>query len=145
MDAWLYNGKDADDVFGILGIRAEGSRSMNSRKLVVLDEYINLFNARYPSAATDSFIVLRDGFGGEADFTRVLSMAKLRPESERMIANTSKYQGELFSKWMVEDMLEPKGVLSTVLEGGSYGTARSEDKLVVNHYNVFYKRRTREQ
>ncbi|KAG6614482.1 putative secreted RxLR effector protein [Phytophthora cinnamomi] len=136
---WLNNRKSGDDVFELLKIGGMGIKSMDSRALVTLDEYLEQFKVRFPRAAKDSFTVLRDGFG-EAAFAGILADAKLYPVSRTMLENASKYQEKLFTDWSKREHPQPLQILSNLFGVDRFADANPEVKLVINNYNAFYKR-----
>ncbi|ETO71654.1 hypothetical protein F444_12034 [Phytophthora nicotianae P1976] len=114
MNGWLDSQKSFDYVMGKLKIADDWNLTMSSRSLDALDEYIKLFNVRYPLAKTDITTELANCFGGEAKFARLVAIALQVPQSRRVYVKAEKFQNALFKQWKDRN-LDPMGVLVQVV------------------------------
>ncbi|KUF78837.1 hypothetical protein AM587_10001585 [Phytophthora nicotianae] len=135
LNGWLDNQKSIEYVMGKLKIGDDWTLTMSSRSLDALDEYIRLFNVRYPLAKTDITTELAKRFGGEAKFARLVAIALQRPQSRRMYANAEKIQNALFKQWK-DRGLDPMSVLVQVfkVDEKDVASAGSALKNVVERY-----------
>ncbi|KAG2898711.1 hypothetical protein PC119_g3248 [Phytophthora cactorum] len=70
LEGWLASQKSADDIFALLKLKEDGYLFAKSRKLETLSEYIKFYSAnKSPQEETNIFRVVKNGFGGDGDFT----------------------------------------------------------------------------
>ncbi|ETK78384.1 hypothetical protein L915_15568 [Phytophthora nicotianae] len=120
---------------GKLKIGDDWTLTTSSRSLDALDEYIRLFNVRYPLAKTDIMTELAKRFGGEAKFARLVASALQLPQSRRMYVNAEKFQNALFKQWK-DRGLDPMSVHVQVfkVDENNVASAGSALKNVVERY-----------
>ncbi|ETP53651.1 hypothetical protein F442_01468 [Phytophthora nicotianae P10297] len=82
LEGWLNSHKSVEDVFTLLKIKDDGLLALTSRKLVTLDEYIQLFNRKNPQRQTNLFDALRGGFG-EGEFARWYGWLTYNPSTAK--------------------------------------------------------------
>ncbi|ETP08052.1 hypothetical protein F441_15856 [Phytophthora nicotianae CJ01A1] len=135
LNGWLDNQKTIEYVMGKLKIGDDWTLTTSSRSLDALDEYIRLFNVRYPLAKTDIMTELAKRFGGEAKFARLVASALQLPQSRRMYVNAEKFQNALFKQWK-DRGLDPMSVHAQVfkVDENNVASAGSALKNVVERY-----------
>ncbi|OWZ05786.1 RxLR effector protein [Phytophthora megakarya] len=97
LNKWMRSEKTVDQVFDILKLRNDGHTALVSRKLEVLEDYINLSNRENSRHAT-VLGVLTKGFGGENEMEKILLDGMLN------FYTKDKAQGWLFPKWLQSDL-----------------------------------------
>ncbi|ETP25774.1 hypothetical protein F441_01379, partial [Phytophthora nicotianae CJ01A1] len=107
MMGWLNARNTADDVFKLLKIHDDGFSMVISRKLQVLEDYINFVKTKEPRLAaslltTSLLTTLTKGFGGEEKMWALLQTARLNGPTKHQadVMETS-----LLKKWADEGQL----------------------------------------
>lgn len=107
LDAWLTNGKSADDVFKLLTLDKAADGLLANPQLNDWISYMNLFNEANPAKRTTVIATLTRHFGDEG-LARIIEAAKQAPTTAAL---AKRMQTEQIQRWLV-DKKTPEDVFS---------------------------------
>ncbi|OWZ01246.1 hypothetical protein PHMEG_00027408 [Phytophthora megakarya] len=142
MTSWVKKFESAgttDDqlrgVFKFLNIKGDGSKFVISRKLDVLEDYMEFFNRGKPEKERKTFIdALSVGYGGEIELAKTIEIAKT---NVGIYPQATALQEKLFSQWMKNDVTSSN--IFTKLERTEEG-ASSIRLAIAQDFTTFYNK-----
>ncbi|ETM39524.1 hypothetical protein L914_14337 [Phytophthora nicotianae] len=130
LNEWLISGKSVNHVFKMLKLRDDGYLALTSRKLEVLEDYIDASNSKKGGDET-LLKALTTGFGGETEMKQILAMGKLNPYTIKRAMSLQ------LEQWLVNN-LKPEDVLQKLGLGRGLEDAIPNKNLhcISKHQNI---------
>ncbi|GMF42679.1 unnamed protein product [Phytophthora fragariaefolia] len=114
LDFWLTSDKSVVDVFKLLKLSDDGYEALTSRKLEVLEKYIEFFNQKKSGHET-LLGTFTTGFGGEEKLVPIIYYAMWDPRTQ---TKARELEAALLRRWRDEN-LQPDEVLKLLKLNGN--------------------------